>query len=58
MEDTILDRGQVRAMWTWARDLDKNGQLWEQFSIPDGIQDGSNDDLIIRLEEGWILGVR
>lgn len=58
LEDTILDRGQVRAMWTWARDLDKNGQLWEQFSIPDGIQDGSNDDLIIRLEEGWILGVR
>ena len=58
LEDTIKDRGQVRSMWTWARDLDESGRLWEQFSIPDGIQPGSGDDICIRSEEGWILGVR
>lgn len=58
LKETILDRGQVRSMWMWARDLDKNGRLWEQFSIPEGIQAGSREDLIIRSEEGWILGVR
>lgn len=58
LEDSILDRGQVRSMWAWARELDENGRLWEPFSIPEGIQAGSNDDVVIRSEEGWILGVR
>ena len=55
--DCIKDRGQVRAMWEWARDLDGQGELWKMFSIPTGIQAGSSDDILIRSEEGWILGV-
>lgn len=58
LTDTIKDRGQVRSMWMWVRDLDRIGRLWEQFSLPDGIRAGSSDDIRIRAEEGWILGVR
>jgi len=56
--DCIRDRGQVRSMWKWARDLDDLGQLWKEFSTPSGIRLGSIDDICIRSEEGWILGVR
>ena len=56
LSDTIKDRGQVRAMWHWARDLDAQGLLVNEFTIPPGIASGSADDVAIRAEEGWILG--
>lgn len=56
LTDTIKDRGQVRAMWHWARDLDIKNQLLSEFAIPPGITGGSPDDAVIRSEEGWILG--
>jgi hypothetical protein len=56
LADTIKDRGQVRAMWHWARDLDAQGLLVNEFAIPPGIVSGSLDDVVIRSEEGWILG--
>jgi len=54
--DTIKDRGQVRAMWEWARDLDRQNLLWCQFCRPMDIQPGSKEDIAIQLTEGWILG--
>jgi precorrin-8X/cobalt-precorrin-8 methylmutase len=54
--DTIKDRGQVRAMWHWARDLDAKNLLVREFAIPPGIASGSREDNVIRSEEGWILG--
>jgi precorrin-8X/cobalt-precorrin-8 methylmutase len=56
LKDTIKDRGQVRAMWHWARDLDGRNLLMKEFAIPPGIKSGSAEDHIIRREEGWILG--
>jgi precorrin-8X/cobalt-precorrin-8 methylmutase len=56
LKDTIKDRGQVRAMWHWARDLDGKNLLMKEFAIPPGIGSGSAEDHIIRREEGWILG--
>jgi precorrin-8X/cobalt-precorrin-8 methylmutase len=56
LPDTIKDRGQVRAMWHWARDLDVTNSLVKEFAIPRGITSGSVEDQIARLEEGWILG--
>lgn len=56
LSDSIKDRGQVRAMWHWARDLDAKNLLMNEFAIPAGIAIGSADDLTIRNEEGWILG--
>jgi precorrin-8X/cobalt-precorrin-8 methylmutase len=56
LKDTIKDRGQVRAMWHWARDNDRRDLLIEKFAIPRGIESGSTEDHIIRREEGWILG--
>ncbi len=55
LEDTVRDRGQVKAMWTWARDTDRAGLLQARFAISTGIQPGSAEDLTIRQEEGWIL---
>ncbi len=54
--DAIKDRGQVRAMWHWARDLDAKGTLVNELAIPSGIRADSADDVAIREEEGWILG--
>jgi hypothetical protein len=54
--DTVKDRGQVRAMWHWARDLDAKNFLIREFAIPTEITSGSHDDTVIRSEEGWILG--
>ena len=56
LADTIKDRGQVRAMWHWARDLDAKNLLINEFAIPPGITSGSQEDIVIRGEEGWILG--
>src|ERR1051325_9306346 len=54
LPDTIKDRGQVRAMWHWARDLDARNALVKEFAIPHGIASGSVEDHVIRLQEGWI----
>ena len=56
LSDAIKDRGQVRAMWHGARDLDAKNLLLREFAIPPGIASGSRDDIVIRNEEGWILG--
>jgi hypothetical protein len=56
LDDEIKDRGQVRALWHWARDLDTKDILINEFAIPTGISSGSPADLAIRNEEGWILG--
>lgn len=56
LPDTIKDRGQVRGMWHWARDLDAADLLIDEFAIPSGVVSDSPTDLIIRSEEGWILG--
>jgi precorrin-8X/cobalt-precorrin-8 methylmutase len=56
LSDNIKDRGQVRAIWHWARDLDAKNLLTREFAIPAGIASGSRDDVVIRNEEGWILG--
>jgi precorrin-8X/cobalt-precorrin-8 methylmutase len=56
LTDTIKDRGQVRAMWHWVRDLDAKDLLIKEFAIPPGITSGSREDTVIRREEGWILG--
>jgi len=53
LADTILDRGQVRAMWHWARDIDNDDELIDRFQRPENLAD--NEELIVRCEEGWIL---
>jgi hypothetical protein len=56
LPDEIKDRGQVRAMWQWARDLDRDNLLWREFCRPIEVETGSKEDLAIQLTEGWILG--
>jgi precorrin-8X/cobalt-precorrin-8 methylmutase len=56
LPDEIKDRGQVRAMWQWARDLDRENLLWCEFCRPIEVETGSKEDLAIQLTEGWILG--
>jgi precorrin-8X/cobalt-precorrin-8 methylmutase len=56
LPDEIRDRGQVRAMWEWARDLDQQNLLWREFCRPVAIEAGSKEDLAVQLTEGWILG--
>jgi precorrin-8X/cobalt-precorrin-8 methylmutase len=56
LRDAVKDRGQVRAMWRWARDLDAEELLVAELAIPEGIRRGSPEDEAIRAEEGWILG--
>jgi hypothetical protein len=56
LPDEIKDRGQVRAMWQWARDLDCDNLLWREFCRPIEVETGSKEDLAIQLTEGWILG--
>ena len=55
--DAIRDRGQVRAIWEWARDLDRQNLLWREFCRPLQIEAGSKEDMAIQLTEGWIIGV-
>ena len=54
--DPIKDRGQVHAMWEWARHLDRQDQLLYEFARPADIDPGSKEDIAIQLTEGWILG--
>ncbi len=56
LPDSIKDRGQVRAMWRWARDLDASGALVGELARPAGVVEGSRDERAILEEEGWILG--
>jgi precorrin-8X/cobalt-precorrin-8 methylmutase len=56
LPDEIKDRGQVRAMWQWARDSDRDNLLWREFCRPIEIETASKEDLAIQLTEGWILG--
>ena len=56
LPDQIKDRGQVRAIWEWARDLDCDDLLWREFCRPVEVETGSKEDLAIQLTEGWILG--
>jgi hypothetical protein len=56
LPDEIKDRGQVRVMWQWARDLDRDDLLWREFCRPIEVETGSKEDLAIQLTEGWILG--
>ena len=56
MPDEIKDRGQVRAMWQWACDLDCADLMWREFCRPIEVETGSKEDLAIQLTEGWILG--
>ena len=56
LPDEIKDRGQVRAMWQWARDVDRDNLLWREFCRPIEVDTGSKQDLAIQLTEGWILG--
>ena len=56
LPDTIKDRGQVRSMWEWASELDRQNLLWLEFARPVEIDPGSPEDIAIQLTEGWILG--
>jgi len=56
LTDVIKDRGQVRAMWEWARALDRENLLWLEFARPVEIESGSPEDIAVQLTEGWILG--
>jgi hypothetical protein len=51
MPDEIKDRGQVRAVWQWARDLDRENLLWREFCRPIEVGAGSKEDLAIQLME-------
>jgi hypothetical protein len=53
LEDDVVDRSQVRAMWHWARDLDHENQLRARFERPKELTD--EQEVIVRCEEGWIL---
>jgi precorrin-8X/cobalt-precorrin-8 methylmutase len=56
LEDAIKDRGQVRSMWEWVCDLDRQDLLWFEFARPIEIEPGSPEDIAVQLTEGWILG--
>ena len=47
IDDLIKDRGQVRSMWEWARDLDRRDLLWFKFARPTEIDPGSPEDIAI-----------
>jgi len=53
LADQVVDRGQVRAMWHWARDQDHEDALQTRFERPEALTD--EQDVIVRCEEGWIL---
>jgi precorrin-8X/cobalt-precorrin-8 methylmutase len=56
LPDPITDRGQVRAMWDWVRDVDRENLLWLEFCRPAEIDPGSPEDITVQLTEGWIIG--
>ena len=45
MPDEIKDRGQVRALWQWACDLDREGLLWREFCRPIEVETGSKENM-------------
>jgi hypothetical protein len=45
LSDAINDRGQVRAVWHWARNLDARDLLVHEFAMPADITSGSPDDI-------------
>ena len=51
LPDEIKDRGQVRAMWQWARDSDRDNLLWREFCRPIEVETGSKEDLAIQLTQ-------
>jgi len=53
LEDDVRDRGQVRAMWHWARDLDRTNALLARFARPPAVTPG--DEQAVITEEGWVL---
>lgn len=53
LEDDIKDRGQVRSMWHWARDLDQMDEFVGHFSRPINLSE--EQDACVRQEEGWVL---
>jgi hypothetical protein len=55
LPDEIKDRGQVRAMWQWARDLDRDNLLWREFCRPIEVETGSKEDLAIQLLDSRLL---
>jgi hypothetical protein len=56
LADDTKDRGQVRSMWEWVNELDRQDLLWFEFARPVEIDPGSPEDIAIQLTEGWILG--
>ena len=56
LADAIKDRGQVRSMWEWTCELDRQDLFWFEFARPVKIDPGSPEDIAIQLAEGWILG--
>lgn len=56
LPDDVLDRGQVRAMWHWARDQERNGLLQGEFALPHLLAASPAEEVLVRTEEGWILG--
>jgi hypothetical protein len=56
VRDPLPDEIKDRAMWQWARDLDRDNLLWREFCRPIEVETGSKEDLGIQLTEGWILG--
>jgi hypothetical protein len=56
LPDTIKDRGQVRGLWEWAVELDRQDLLLFECGRPVEIDPGSPEDIAIQLTEGWILG--
>ena len=56
LADAIKDRGQVRSIWEWASELDRQDLLWFEFGRPIEIEPGSPEDIAVQLTEGWILG--
>ena len=56
LADAIKDRGQVRSMWEWACELDRQELLWFEFARPAEIEPGTPEDIAVQLTEGWILG--
>jgi hypothetical protein len=51
MPDQIKDRGQVRSMWHWARDLDRDDLLWREFYRRVEVEIGSKEDLAAQLTD-------
>jgi hypothetical protein len=53
LPDVVRDRGQVRAMWHWARDLDQANALLPRFAHPIALPPAN--DTSVLAAEGWVL---